>query len=304
MTPAARVQAAIEILDEVIAVGARRRAAGRRHRPALFQDAPLCRVEGPPRGARAGLPRDPPVGRAAGERARGDARRWPRTMPSLAQLFDGSPHGPRRSRGEEAGGPAALLPGMDRAANCRRWSTPDEWPALARARAARPAGQCRADAAATRWSAAFEGASRRALSPWGLRLPPDTRVDDHPAFADGLVEVQDEGSQLIALACAARGRACESSTCAPGRAARRWRSPPPRRTREILASDTNRARLSQLAAARRAGRGDDRDAPARCADARLSKLADLDGQGRRRAGRCAVQRVAGPGGAIPKGAGG
>ena len=45
-------------------LGARRRAARRRHRQALFQDPPLCRVEGPPRGARTGLPRDPPIGRA------------------------------------------------------------------------------------------------------------------------------------------------------------------------------------------------------------------------------------------------
>ena len=28
--------------------------------------------------------------------------------------------------------------------------------------------------------AAFEGASLTPLSPWGIRLPPDTRVDDHP----------------------------------------------------------------------------------------------------------------------------
>ena len=39
------------------------------------------------------------------------------------------------------------------------------------------------------------------ISPWGIRLPSDSRVDNHPAFSEGLVEVQDEGSQLIALAC-------------------------------------------------------------------------------------------------------
>ena len=91
----------------------------------------------------------------------------------------------------------------------------------------------------------FEGSHPTRLSPWGLRLPPDSRVDDHPAFAQGLVEVQDEGSQLIALACeplnghrfldlcaGAGGKALALAAAAPDA--------------EIIASDTNRARLAQL----------------------------------------------------------
>ncbi len=42
----------------------------------------------------------------------------------------------------------------------------------------------------------FEGSVPTPLSPWGIRLASETRLDDHPAFADGLIEVQDEGSQL------------------------------------------------------------------------------------------------------------
>ncbi len=92
----------------------------------------------------------------------------------------------------------------------------------------------------------FPGAVPTPLSPWGIRLPPDSRVDDHPAFAEGLVEVQDEGSQLIALAstpeagqrvvdlCAgAGGKSLALAAAAPGAA--------------ILATDSNRARLSRLA---------------------------------------------------------
>ena len=74
MTPAARLQAAIEILDEVI-------ASARDDGPPAdiivtryFKHAPLRRFGRPPGGARAGVSRDPPVGGAAGERARGDAR--------------------------------------------------------------------------------------------------------------------------------------------------------------------------------------------------------------------------------------
>jgi len=74
----------------------------------------------------------------------------------------------------------------------------------------------------------------------------DTRIDDHPAYASGLVEVQDEGSQLIALACeptnserildlcaGAGGKALTLAAAAPGST--------------ILATDSNRGRLSKLA---------------------------------------------------------
>ncbi len=42
------------------------------------------------------------------------------------------------------------------------------------------------------------------LSPWGLRLPGRLPVTAGPAFQSGLVEIQDEGSQLIALLAGAR----------------------------------------------------------------------------------------------------
>jgi 16S rRNA (cytosine967-C5)-methyltransferase len=83
------------------------------------------------------------------------------------------------------------------------------------------------------------------LSPWGIRLPADSRIDDHVAFRSGLVEVQDEGSQLIALACepskpeniidlcaGAGGKALALAAIAPDA--------------RILATDSNRARLSKL----------------------------------------------------------
>lgn len=42
------------------------------------------------------------------------------------------------------------------------------------------------------------------LSPWGLRLPSRRPVTGTAAYRDGLIEVQDEGSQLIALLADAR----------------------------------------------------------------------------------------------------
>lgn len=61
----------------------------------------------------------------------------------------------------------------------------------------------RADAAA---ALAAEGLDARptSLSPWGLRLEGRQQVTAGPTFRDGLVEVQDEGSQLVAALVDAR----------------------------------------------------------------------------------------------------
>jgi 16S rRNA (cytosine967-C5)-methyltransferase len=121
--------------------------------------------------------------------------------------------------------------------------TPDEWPALLD----RAPLDLRVNVARTErdvMAAAFGAAATR-LSPWGLRLPPDTRVDDRPEFAQGLVEVQDEGSQLIALACKPSTSLDLVDLCAGagGKALAIAAAAPQAR---IIASDTNRQRLSQL----------------------------------------------------------
>ena len=84
------------------------------------------------------------------------------------------------------------------------------------------------------------------LSPWGIRLPADSRVDDHPAFGEGLVEVQDEGSQLIGLACepAKEQRIIDLCAGAGGKSLAIAAAAP---DATILATDSNRARLSKLA---------------------------------------------------------
>ncbi len=91
----------------------------------------------------------------------------------------------------------------------------------------------------------FEEAEPTPLSPWGVRLAPDTRVDAHPAFSDGLVEVQDEGSQLIALACQAASGMRVLDLCA-GAGGKSLALAAVAPKAEIIASDTNRARLGQL----------------------------------------------------------
>ncbi len=51
-------------------------------------------------------------------------------------------------------------------------------------------------------------------SPWGLRLPSRRPVTATQAFTAGLIEVQDEGSQLIALLCDARPGLRVADLCA------------------------------------------------------------------------------------------
>nr|WP_294846240.1 RsmB/NOP family class I SAM-dependent RNA methyltransferase [uncultured Sphingomonas sp.] len=241
MTPAARVQAAIEILDEVIA-SARddgppadtivqryfkaRRYAGSKDRRAVRELVyrAIRRAGDRPQSGRAAM-----VGLAHDD-------------PALVSLFDGSVHGPAPI-GTEEGATASLMPQwLDQQlspliAESERPAFLDRAPLDLRVNVARTSREAA--------QAALDGAQPASLSPWALRLPPDTRVDDHELFQTGLIEVQDEGSQLIALAalaengelvldlCAgAGGKALAIAAASPGAG--------------IVASDTNRARLNQL----------------------------------------------------------
>lgn len=272
MTPSARVQAAIEILDQVIA-SARddgppadsivqryfktRRYAGSKDRRAvreLVYRAIRRSGERPSdgRSAMLGVADD-------------DAE--------LALLFDGSAYGPA-ARAEETGAAAALLPRWIES-ELSQHLTPDEWPALLdRAPLDLRVNVARADRGEI--AEAFEGAALTRLSPWGLRLLADTRIDDHPAFADGLVDVQDEGSQLIALACnAASGQKILDLCAGAGGKSLALAAAAPEA--EILATDTNRARLAQLAPrAERAGA----NIAARLLDggSEAEQLANIEGQ--------------------------
>ncbi len=239
MTPAARLQAAIEILDRVIEAAREegapadalvtryfktRRYAGSKDRRAVRELVfrAIRRTGERPASGRAavlGLARDDPA---------------------LLDLF-GEPRGPDAFVGGEPSSAHAIVP---------EWLVAelsvgeDEWPALVE----RAPLDLRVNIARVSREAmlvAFPDAEATAISPWGLRLLADTRVDDRPEFRDGLVEVQDEGSQLIAMACnpqrgqrildlcaGAGGKSLALAAAAPGAT--------------ILATDTNRGRLSKL----------------------------------------------------------
>ena len=242
MTPGARVQAAIELLDQVIAAAAgdgapadtlvqryfkTRRYAGSKDRRAvrelLFRTIRL-------------IAERPESGRAA-MLALADKD------PEVAALFDGVAHGPALRGEDEAAAATGIVPAW-----IERELTPlvgqDELPALLE----RAPLDLRVNVAKTTrdvMAAHFAGSEPTRLSPWGLRLPPDVAVSADPAFTDGRVEVQDEGSQLIALACRASGGMNILDLCAgAGGKALALAAAAPGAT--LLATDNNRQRLAQL----------------------------------------------------------
>ncbi|MES2120839.1 MAG: RsmB/NOP family class I SAM-dependent RNA methyltransferase [Pseudomonadota bacterium] len=241
MTPAARLQAAIELLDEIIA-SARddgppadtlvtryfkaRRYAGSGDRRAVRELVfrAIRRSGERPESGRAAV-----IGLAQDD-------------PELAPHF-GLPRGPEPLAEGEGGAAASVLPA---------WIEPElsplvgegEWPALLE-RAPLDLRVNAARASRDDLLSEFPGAVPTRLSPWGLRLPADGRLDDHGAVTAGLVEVQDEGSQLIALACQpANGqRILDLCAGAGGKALALAAAAP---EAKILGTDTNRARLSKL----------------------------------------------------------
>src|SRR5206468_5267631 len=121
--------------------------------------------------------------------------------PEMNAMF-GQPRGPAPLEEGEQGTPASLIPGW-LVSQLSPLVGEQEWPALLE-RAPLDLRVNAARASRDEMLSEFADAAPTPLSPWGIRLAADTRVDDHPAFLDGRVEIQDEGSQLIALACEPR----------------------------------------------------------------------------------------------------
>lgn len=241
MTPAARVQAAIEVLDTVIASARddgqpadvivtryfkHRRYAGSKDRRAVRElvfRAIRRSAEPPPSGRAAilGLSRD---------------------EPALLEHF-GEPRGPQILEGDESPSAQGFIP---------EWLQSELSPLIGRSEFPALLERAPLDlrvnisrASREELLPQFEGGVPTPLSPWGIRLPADSRVDNHPAFEAGLLEVQDEGSQLIALACKPEigERLLDLCAGAGGKTLALAAAAP---KALILATDSNRARLSKL----------------------------------------------------------
>ena len=91
------------------------------------------------------------------------------------------------------------------------------------------------------------------LSPWGLALTGHANAFGLPSFKEGLFEVQDEGSQLVALACGARPGMKVVDACAGAGGKSLALAAEMRNRGEILACDVDAGRLEE---ARRRARRD------------------------------------------------
>ncbi len=250
MTPGARIQAAIELLGlidaapvpaerVVTAYHRERRYIGSKDRRAVGDlvyaalrgqarlDWWLSRVE-PGQGGDAGRPRRVVLAALVLIEGRG--------AEELAGLFDGGAYAPGTLEGPERALIDALsgrdLTGRDQppwiAGECPEWLWPEFDAGFGAAAADELAAligpasldlrvnSLKGDRAAARAALAEEGiaAAPTPLSPLGLRVAGRPGLSAGRAFESGLVEVQDEGSQLVALLTDARPGMAVADFCA------------------------------------------------------------------------------------------
>lgn len=94
--------------------------------------------------------------------------------------------------------------------------------------------------------AQFEGAEPIGFLPDGIRLATNIAIESHPAWAMGQVEVQDAGSQLIAAACAVGPGMTVIDLCAGAGGKTLALAAYMGGEGRIIATDTNRERLQRL----------------------------------------------------------
>ncbi len=243
MKPAARLQSAIELLDAIIVAArdggasadqlakrffAERRYAGSKDRRAVRELvwAAIRRFGERPDTARSAF-----VAIADGD-------------PDLAALFDDSDYGPPAIGPSEQRASGGLLP---------LWILPhfadlvDEGERLALLD--RAPLDLRVNTLKTSREAIIADFSNAEILPQSrsaLRLPTGQAVKSHPAVTDGLVEIQDLGSQLIVDACAAKPGMIVLDLCAGAGGKTLALAADMEGKGRLIASDTNRARLDQL----------------------------------------------------------
>ena len=240
MTPSARIQAAIDLLDAIIASARdggpaadtliaryfkERRYAGSRDRRAVrdhVYDAIRRAAERPETG------REAMIGVAL-------------ERPEIAALFDGSVHAPLPIEPGEAGAVAGAVPG---------WlqpllAAPVEQDALL--------GRAPVDVRVNRLKA--EPAKVAPMLPDaavidgladGLRLPEGYPIEQQAAWKDGLVEVQDAGSQWISAACGAQTGMTVVDLCAGAGGKTLALAAAMAGKGTLIAADTIRSRLARL----------------------------------------------------------
>ncbi len=119
-------------------------------------------------------------------------------------------------------------------------------------------------------------------SPWGLVLDGRANAFALGAFRDGLFEIQDEGSQLVALACGARPGEAVVDACAGAGGKSLALAMEMRNRGSLLALDADPKRLAEARRrARRAGVHNLRARPVPAGPEAAAALRDLEGKARR-----------------------
>ncbi len=252
MTPAARVQSAIEILDEVIAAARSQGAPAdrivaewaRTHRFAGSKDRRAIR-ELVYAAIRACGP-TPANGRAA-------MLRLAKDDPAIRELFDGSSYGPVPIGADER--PAK--PGI-----ARKWlyeklrasgiEGEEAAALLDRAPLDLRVNTLKADRASIELPQVGESLA----APQGLRFASGTMAEQWPAWRDGLVEVQDHGSQWACAAVGAEPGETVIDLCAGAGGKTLALAAAMDNRGTLIAADTDKRRLGNLPPrAERAGAG-------------------------------------------------
>lgn len=242
MTPAARVQTAIELLDAVIAAARAKgapadriladwfkanRFAGSKDRRAIRELVfAAIRACGPV----------PDTGRAA-------MLRLAEVDTSIVPLFDGSNYG----AAPIAEGEAIAEGGVAPAWLADRLAASDIAGQEAEALLGRAPLDLRVNSLKTdRATLKLPEAAQPTDAPHGLRLAPGTPVEQWDAYRDGLIEVQDTGSQIACLAVAAQPGETVIDLCAGGGGKTLALAASMDNLGRLIASDTDRNRLSRL----------------------------------------------------------
>lgn len=248
MTPGARVQAAIEILDLVIAAARANGAPAdrligdwfRTRRFAGSKDRRAIR-ELTYRAIRA-CGEMPETGRAAMLRVAAED-------PQIAALFDGSGHSPATIVPGEPVAEAGLAPRW----LVERFTKSDVAEADAMALLDRAPLDVRVNTLRSGRVELPEG-GERSVAAHGWRYPPETSIEQSDAYVHGAIEVQDTGSQLTCEAVAAKPGETVIDLCAGAGGKTLALAAAMDNTGTLVACDVDRTRLSRLAPrAERAG---------------------------------------------------
>jgi 16S rRNA (cytosine967-C5)-methyltransferase len=244
MTPAARVQAAIDLLDAVIAAARGQGASADRIAADWFRTRRF--VGSKDRRAIRDLVWD--AIRACGDvptNGRAALLRLARDVPALTALFDGSHYGPAGIGPDDAPAAGGVAPDWLIAALGASGLDQAEQAALL--------GRAPLDIRANRLRTTREAltsllpiAAEPGPAPDALRLPAGTAVESWPAFAQGLFEVQDAGSQLACAALAAAPGETVVDLCAGGGGKTLAIAAMMQAQGRLIACDIDRARLSRL----------------------------------------------------------